>query len=75
MKIWKHKSIDIPLCRLLDDLTDFLNDDKPLPGLAVDVSEEGLVVSPLDTFTFRPDDDDDYELVVYDHEDDEDDDL
>lgn len=72
MKVWKHKSIDYPLIQLMDDLTDFLNDDKPLPGLAVDVSEEGIVVSPLDTFTFFPEEDEDYELVIFDEDDDED---
>lgn len=72
MKVWKHKSIDYPLIKLMDDLTDFLTDDKPLPGLAVDVIEEGIIVSPLDTFTFFPDEDDDYELVIFGEDDDED---
>ena len=66
MIIYKHKTLDIPTSIALEIIENALRHDKRYPGIAIDITEDHIAVSPEDVFTFDPSEDPDYEVIVYD---------
>lgn len=65
MIIYKHKSLDISLSKSLEVIENALRHGIH-QGIAIDITEDYIALSPEDTFTFDPSSDPDFEVIVYD---------